>query len=476
MIAERPNISALIRKVLTRMDSLHSHGIAVSRPPILVPRGASSEIFFEGELFSGIESINRAEACLVPVSTPHVSSTIPVTDYLKVAEEVLGKEALLPSKYGTERFFPPQIILWWRRKDDKTPYDLINLDKLPFQEKKDFYAVISRKSLEAVKLITRLKEPPTIWGTWGYGTVEERVKEGLTRGGPTVGEGHIHFTCFNQNELALAFPELSVKARLNHYAPWNDIILERFWTQLGPYINRVLSSQLADQGVEVSVQRENSFERHQRGNISIRNGFRVDFKKEIPFEHVLLLLTELAGRSDEIYQRIHELFSYYHKTTNNKEKNYSLEKLVDVLLGSGFSRSKAFEFAFLILSMHPTLGQLLSWRDEMTGNQHFSSELNSIEKRIKRYERLQKKFLEKKKVDLGVALVEDLVKMPIDNTITFTWPVHASACYVTRDYELLHNEIYVKSLSLYPEFVTTESAPERELGVVLERPTSGYKV
>jgi hypothetical protein len=69
-------------------------------------------------------------------------------------------------------------------------------------------------------------------------------------------------------------------------------------------------------------------------------------------------------------------------------------------------------------------------------------------------------------------IVTDSLKEPSDKSIRFTFPVHASFCYTINDYVVKNKEIHVNSINLYPLFATTESGPERTLGVILNRPTT----
>ena len=467
MKLEQERIFSSIYSAVKDIDRLHLGRIAVSEPPVLVQRGKISKVYEEGKLFGGLEAVGDAEACLAPVPVPHVPATIPSKDFLKAAKDILGAEAELSPRYDGVQYFSPQVVLWWKRKNNEKPYDLADIYDLPFQEKMDFFSVISRKSKEAVRLITSLKSKPAIWGTWGYGTTEERLKEGLTRGGPTVREGHLHFTSFDHGEQRLAFRELPPKDKLNHYAPWDKIILKRF----GISICTALSGFQPDNGPLFRVKRENKVEHHPNGAISIFNGFILDFESAVPLESVLQTLVEITGKAENTYRQIHKFFGFYHKARDDENRKRAVEEIGGVLQKIGFHSEPAQELIRFIVSIKPTYGQLLAWREEIKRQEGGERDLEQIEKNINRYERVRKRLeASNKKNSLNVAIVEDCLKKPGDSDITFTWPVHASFCYLIEDYELREEGIFVRSLHLYPEFVTTESAVERVLGVVLKRP------
>lgn len=199
-----PILTSLIGS-MSYIDKFHPKGIAVSQPPVLAFREDVSKIYKEGKNFGGIDSEEAAEAWLAPVAAAHIPSSIPTSKYINEAINVFGRKIQLAHKYINVELFPPQLVLWWRKKRSRKPYDFIEMDRLTSKEKANFINVISRKSLQAVELIRRLEGKPTIWGTWGYGTKEEREQEGLTRGGPTVKEGHMHFIYYSPMNNNLSF-------------------------------------------------------------------------------------------------------------------------------------------------------------------------------------------------------------------------------------------------------------------------------
>lgn len=472
MEQERVNLYSLILAAVRDMDAIHSNGIAVSEPKIIVPRDAIAKVYEEGRWFSGIKTVGKMEACLTPIPAPHVPSLIPAKDYLEAVRGVFGSESLLPPKYKNIENFPPQLVLWWNKKNDRTPYDFIAVSKLPQNDREDTCVAISAKCIEGVRLVAKLSGKPEIWGTWGYGTKEERELNGLTRGGPTVKEGHLHISKFDDNDSSgLKFENLPPKTKLNHYAPWNQIVLNNFGDSFLPAIKKSLYSQLIDK-TDIVIQRENNIKRHQNGAISIRNGFKIDFGEGIPLKSVISVLIGLAGRSEDVYQAIGGLYKLYHVNIDPKEKSKIELEITTVLRSAGFRDHSARELTRFITSVRPTYGQFLNWRKEILNTTGKNFEM--IERNIARYERLKRKLDEDNvKNSTRVAIVEDSVKDPTDADITFTWPVHSSYCYVIDNYNLTERDIFVKSFYLYPEFVTTESAPERELGVVLRRQTLG---
>lgn len=470
---ERVDLYSLILTAVRDMDAMHSNGIAVSEPKIIVPRDSIPKVYEEGRRFSGIVTVGKMESCLTPIPAPHVSSSIPAKEYLETARGIFGSESFLPPKYDDVKNFPPQVVLWWNRKNDETPYDFIAVSGLSKKDREDTCIAISAKCVEGVRLIKSLSGKPKIWGTWGYGAKTERELNGLTRGGPTIKEGHLHISRFDDNEASeLKFENPPLKIKLNHYAPWNQIILNNFGGSFLPVIKAGLCSQLID-NTDFVIQRENSVSKHQNGAASIRNGFKIDFKGSVPLKSVISMLVGSAGRFEEIYQRIVRLHELYHKNSDPKERSKIEGEITTVLERTGFCDYSIQELARFIISVRPTYGQLLNWKKEMVDDEG-GKNYEMVKRNIARYERFRRELKERnRKGSIGVAIVEDSVKNSTDEDITFTWPVHSSFCYVIDDYDLTENNIFVKAFYLYPEFVTTESAPERELGVVLRRQTLG---
>ena len=73
---ERVDLYSLILTAVRDMDAIHSNGIAVSEPKIIVPRDSISKVYEEGRRFSGIVTVGKMESCLTPIPAPHVPSSI----------------------------------------------------------------------------------------------------------------------------------------------------------------------------------------------------------------------------------------------------------------------------------------------------------------------------------------------------------------------------------------------------------------
>jgi hypothetical protein len=176
------SLGSQVYREFCRLDGLHPHGIAVSKPPIFGDRDGISKVYGEGEVFSGIESNDTAEAWITPIVAAHISTLVPADRYVSEASKVFGGETSLPFRYEGIDALAPQIVLWWKRKNDISAYDFIGINKLSKQEKQDICYVVKNKLIQGIDFVNRIKGKPTIWGTWGYGTKEEREKDGLTRG------------------------------------------------------------------------------------------------------------------------------------------------------------------------------------------------------------------------------------------------------------------------------------------------------
>lgn len=468
MSQERVAILPLLIKAIGDIDKYHPNGIAVSQPSLLVPRGQILEVYNEGKLFSGMESVRKAECCVAPTPAPHITAYIPTQTYLDAASEIFKNDSRLYPKYDNVNYVSPQVTLWWRRKGDVKPFDFTNMYKLNQNEQSDFCLAISNKTKQGVELITKLRGKPIIWGTWGYGTVEEREKEGLTRGGPTLKEGHLHVSYFDPDEQKVFIQQISGKDKLNHYAPWNRIILERFGSSLSEFLSKSFKN-LSDKHIGLTIKMEEKIDVHSNSSASILNGFKINFEKSIPLRYVLSGLVDMAGRSEDVYNNIHRLFNLYNKHQDIETKTQMGKQMQNLFQEIGFTKQKSKELTTFIFSIQPTYGQLVSYKGQLIKEPHNVRDLAKLNDRIKKYEKIRYEISKMVKKNLLMNMVEDIVKEPSAKDISFTFSVHSSYCYIIRNYTTKDGEIYVDSLNLYPEFATTESGPERVLGVVLKR-------
>lgn len=452
MSYEEFNILSEILTAVNEIDRHHLKGVAVSQPSSLVPRSQMLEVYNEGKMFSGVELVGRAESCVAPTPAPHIPAYIPMQRYLDIASEVFGKDSRLFAKYDAVDYVSPQVTLWWKRAGDDKTYDLPAIYQLNKNEQDDFCQSISNKTIQSVEFITKLRGKPIIWGTWGHGTIAEREKEGLTRGGPTLKEGHLHVSYFDPNEQNVSIQQISNKDKLNHYAPWNHIILKRFGSAL-----QGLIFDSFDKDVNLKITRENRIDGHPNGSASILNGFELNFAEPVRFREVLSGLIDMAGRSENLYENIHNLFNDYNKTDGVGVKAEVCQKMRHLLCQNGIASEESNKLSNFILSIQPTYGQQISY-----GRQG----------EITRYKRVRNKISKRQRKSLLMDIVEDTLKEPNDKSIGFTFPVHSSSCYILRDYDIKDGEMYVKKINLYPQFATTESGPERTLGVVLKRPVT----
>jgi len=163
----------------------------------------------------------------------------------------------------------------------------------------------------------------------------------------------------------------------------------------------------------------------------------------------------MAGNFESLYENIHQLFNDYNKSDESGIRRDVVLKMSSLFLQKSATYEEAQDLTSFVLSILPTYGQLV--------------ELGRQDK-IDRYKRIRTKINSRPRNNLLMDIIEDTLKDPSDNTIGFTLPVHSSFCYIIKDYSRINNEIYVNSINLYPQFATTESGPERTLGVVLKRP------
>jgi hypothetical protein len=452
----------------SRLDHLHPYGIAVSTPTVFGKREGSLKIHEEGEIFSGIEQVDNAEAWITPVAAAHITSSVATSIYVSEAHKMFGNRTCIPPRYKELEKLSPQVVLWWKRINDINAYDFIEMNKLNTEEKQSLCYVVERKLIQGIGFVTQIKGKPILWGTWGYGTKEEREKEGFTRGGPTLKDGHMHISFFDPDGQDVELQELSVKDKLNHYSPFNNMILDRFGDAISQIIIRESTSIFRES--PVSVGKKNEIESHKNGAISLMNGIEIKFDKA-RFGEVFELLTRVSGKFEVVYQKLQSLYCDYYCSTDGKNVDKIWNEAFDYLERQGFPLDSISESIKFIFSIKPTLGQLLLWQTKISQDKEKSRILHKLENLIDKYKSIDNR-LRNYNGDLVFlsSIIGDQVKYPSDESITQTMPVHASFCYIIDNYNLIGEGLFINSLHLYPEFLTTESAAERRLGLVLKRP------
>lgn len=454
-----------------KLQDIGSAGTGLLELPPIMPRTTGSDIFYEGERFSGISQNGNAESCLTIVAGPHVKPTVHRNDFLYAAETAFGKEVNLPSSLRSN-FLSPQVCVWYRQRfgRDEEQFDFNSIYSLSRQEKESFYDVIGRNIHKGALLLTQAKGKPTIWGTWGAATAEERMRDGTSRGGPTMKRGHVHVSTFDLAEQDIVFDTIDKKKELTHLAPWVALTHSQLREPLRETLEHSVSNAIS--GVYAETTALDKSIKYQTGTVALQKGYHSVFDRPIPIEQAMNICVELSGSLEEIYQYSKNLYETYYRSYGDENTYEALvSQMGEYYESLGMHGISGMELAKFILKIQPTYAQLKRFVREPAATGKSQA---LLEKKLKKYERFRDRMKTQTiPYTAAQALMYDTFKNPEeDANIDLTWPAHASFCYVIDDYNLDNKGITVNSLKLFPDFVTTEAAVERMLGVVLQRPTT----
>lgn len=447
----------------------HKNGVAVSVLPSLMQRSDGLTVFEEGQAFSGIEQQGNAEACLTMVASPHVKAQLPKDSLLTVATEVLSRQVSVLEGMKDVAYVSPQVIVWWRNSEgqNQESTDELALYGLGEEDKQNFSEVISKQTTNAAQIIKRASGKPTIWGSWGHGTPEERTREGKSRGLPTNQYGHFHITHFNRDKQDISLQnDLSAVEKLNHFAPWNSLLHREFSSPIAHFLHIVTDQQ--DSVIETfseSVVREN-------GTSVENHGYKLSFPQPIAFNKAFKTLVQIAGEFEEFYQGMNTQYEDYYKNRANPSEMAKIkQEMIKEATTKGFNEEQAKGFASFIFAIKPTYGQLAYWENELSHTSGREEDLESITTMKKRYERARNIMGDDASKDrLSFALLRDTLAPPDSiRSIERTWPVHSTFSFIIDDYELQDGEVKVKSIKLLPSIASTEAGPEHIIGAVLKR-------
>ncbi|OGG16075.1 hypothetical protein A3D77_02050 [Candidatus Gottesmanbacteria bacterium RIFCSPHIGHO2_02_FULL_39_11] len=442
--------------------------IGVNTLAPLGPRSDGQDVFTEGSRFSGVEKRGTAESCITIVPAPHIQPSVPRSVFLSEATRAFGHSVELPKSVTHIELFSPQVIVWFRDGDaPHQPFDFESLFQIPQNQRGDYYNAISASTHKALDFISVVHHgSPTLWGTWGFGTPDERIETGQTRGGPTMKQGHLHVSAYDISKQHLTVEALPVKTRLEYTAPWITIIQE----EMGDEISQFLIKEIHSLGYPGEINLLNQSSRFANGLVGREKGFHIDFGTPISLPQLYDVLTHLTGSTDRVYQNMNNLWLDYYRhyeSSQNTNTNEYESALITYLHALGIEQKKAGSIARFILMIQPTYGQLELLKPTAEGNSK-----KWIEKRLEKY-RLFREKMEYGKIPHRVLteLIYDAAKDPSEiNTITLTFPVHASFCFMTDKISQRNGQCEIGDLKLFPDFTTSDGAPQRKLGSVLKRP------
>lgn len=472
-IQSKSHYAALRQKVAERQAS-HPNGIAVLTLAPLENRTDGSEtIFSEGNMFSGIDQEGSAVTCLTIPASPHVEPCIPKSQFLSEASKVFGHDVALPNLTNDSTLLAPQLVAWWNRSDTTAQgkCDLLNMFDLPKAEQDDFFKAISKQVTKAALVIQQVRGQPSIWGSWGYASVEERMRYGRSRGCPTNRFGHCHIAFFDGESQPVEISnQLNQNDQLNHYAPWNQLLIAGFGLPIST-MTRNLINKIFDDGNSCSVDILHSLTRLKNGAEPLEEGFNIVFSQRVTLDKAFSVVTQIAGNYEEHYQNLSHIYENFHKYRQDRDKTLQIKDIMTVYLRN-IGIEEAGEFTDFILGLRPTYEQLLKWEAELA-EEGLPGEANlrSIRQIRRRYDKIGTRFEGVRSNQLTtVDLLKDTCRFPNPHLANeFTWPVHSSACYSIDDYVAEGDEISVRGIKLYPAIGSTESIPQIKVGAVLRR-------
>jgi len=364
--------------------------------------------------------------------------------------------------------------VWWRDLEtDGEAVDLLHIADLSEEKQSQFCNVVASQTAKAVEIVSQATGKPTIWGSWGFGTPEERSFTGRGRGVPTNRHGHLHvidFTSEVPSEIIDA--SLTASERLNHYEPWGSLLHELFSE---PFARAVYASIGGDEGTTATpfseaVWGENNVLK------TINNGYSVTFDTPQPFTEVFKGLVNTAGVFEAFYKRTTEEHAIYYKYQSHPEVPESVwSSIAEEAASIGFTDEEAEQFAGFVLGIRPTYSQIRTWLADLESVDDRPEDIARLRRKKEQYERVND-HLGKSATEnsLGAALVKDTVTAIEDyRSGRSVWPEHATSTYIIDDYEMDNGVVMVKSLKLIPSVDSTESAPEHVTSRVLKRSIGG---
>lgn len=458
-----PERMLIQRLVQAYLDEPQLIGVNTLRS--LAPRSDGQDIFIEGSQFSGVVQKGAAESCVTIVPAPHIQPSVSRSIFLSEASKAFDHPVELPKSVNDVDFFSPQVIVWFRNGElPSEPFDFESLYQTPENQRKHYYDAISLSAQKALNFVSGIHQvPPTMWGIWGYGTPDERITSGETRGGPTMKQGHFHVSAYDINEQNLTIESLPVKKRLEHTAPWITLIQEK----MGAEISKFLTTEINSLGYLTEINLLDRRNKLHDGLVGRERGFNVHFNTSVSLPDLFRVLTCVAGSSDHVYQSIKKIWLDYYRHFGSDPDWHAEESILQNYLSTlGVDPNKVTDIAEFIFMIQPTYGQLQELKESTD-----DSSKEWIEKRMKKYNLFRKK-IESGEIPRKVMseLIYDATKDPSEmNTITLTFPVHASFCFMVENIRFENGQYQIDDIKLFPDITTSEAATERVFGSVLKR-------
>jgi len=457
-------------------EILYNGDLTIEVIPSLMRRQDGSNVFEEGNAFSGAVCRGTAEAYITAAASPHTAPSVPRESLLTAAHTVLGKEVQLPDEMEKAELISPQLVIWWRDKkrriDDRA--DLLYIATLSPEEQADFCQTIAMQTARAVEIITimTMAQQPTIWGSWGFATQGERIVTGRGRGVPTNKHGHLHVIDFGYESAKVHRESQPTAAeKLNHYEPWGTMLHETFSIPLARSIEMSVNQNYAADVVPFS---ENVMAPDDCTLGTINHGYVITFDSPQRYANVFNTLIRLGGTFEALYKNITDAHSRYYKHhSQSKILETTQATIISEAISVGFNDDEADALASFALRIRPTYSQICTWLENIDSNETYAKDdIDRLTKKKNQYERVGRYLAQRAANDSLIAgLIKGTVANPGEHTPQGSvWPEHASITFVIDDYEQDDQKrIFVKSFKLIPGIDSTESAPEHKTGRTLKR-------
>lgn len=470
----RNKIPKLFRKITG--DSDRMKGINVEVIPPLAPRmDQTSDVFDEGEQFSGIEKKGDAEACMTCTISPHTKPTVPITEFLSASRDVLRDPHLpssLDSSPDSKVLLSPQVVIWWRkchgegRKNEDLDFAGIGMQKNPA----DFADIMASQTQKGVEIIRKASggATPTIWGSWGFSTPEEREITGRGRGVPSIKTGHLHVITFPSHAETSSIvrrTDLSIQEQLAHIKPLGAL----FHSDLAGFVSEYIHNVTHRNGIETTCIPFSESRNDENGNVNIvNNGYKITLQPPLKLNDAYKHLSYLAADFEKLQRSITKAMrGFYTTDIQPNEKDSLIKDIASIAKQFNFSDEGASKLAEFSSGLHPTYGQLQQWKEELQADGDSSERLN---KEIQRYDRLRK--LQKESTDVHPILSSFASGVTADPDALNTeniWSERASATFIIDDYTIENGVLNVSSFRIIPGIDSTESAPEFMTGRIMRR-------
>jgi hypothetical protein len=476
--------------------------------PVSLRVDKAIRVFAEAENLFGIRVKGQAQAGTTIAAVPHTIARVNPDRFTKRAAKVYERsDIVLPDGVISA---PLHLVVWWAlTKEDGVATtnsrrcDLLGLAKLPDEQKKHFFELISDQTARAVRLLRVLRHPQSypysieISGVFGHSTEDERKRTGLSRGPQSGPEGHLNVVLFPYKEIyaAARVREVLQEEKLKQIGPWDTLIFDRLSGALQTVmIKRVRTTLRGETGFSMSAAKDYG-RRPDNKAVPFFEGFRMEFDEEIELPQALRVVTDIAGNFEQLYQGLINFYKAFHKAWGNEAKRDEIEdRLVEYIGEFGFDKESTEEILNLFKTIQPTYGQVRKWINEINQlqvkDEYAEANVRRLERRKVIYERRNEttsagevpdRFIRAYQTWYGVSeeqarllyrLIGDRFKDPAREykDVWFTWPRHISGTYMFERYSIkTDGRIAVKTLSIAPRLATTKGVAEDLLGLVTRR-------